>query len=202
MPAHRAIRADHTRDTLVVYQAYSDAIADPALAAGRFVPPFSMTRMTWIKPSFLWLMARSNWGTKRGQERILALRLRRSGWEQALSEAVLTAFEPQVHGTRTAWEQAFSQATVHVQWDPERSLAGAKLSHRSIQVGISRHRIHDLVEDWIVDLRDLTPTVRKIRALRDAGKHKEAKRLLPPERAYTVPDGLQRRLGMDRVGRS
>ncbi|WP_141653813.1 DUF4291 family protein, partial [Erwinia billingiae] len=27
-------------------------------------PPFSMTRMTWIKPSFLWMMYRSGWGMK------------------------------------------------------------------------------------------------------------------------------------------
>ncbi len=39
----------------------------------RFVPPFSLSRMTWIKPSFLWLMERSNWGKKSGQEMILAI---------------------------------------------------------------------------------------------------------------------------------
>ena len=47
------IRADSDRDTIAVYQAYSPAIADAALKAGRFVPPFSFHRMTWIKPSFL-----------------------------------------------------------------------------------------------------------------------------------------------------
>ncbi|WP_199484837.1 DUF4291 family protein [Actinomadura craniellae] len=54
----REIRADHDRDTIVVYQAYGPAIARPALAAQRFVPPFSTGRMTWIKPSFRWLMHR------------------------------------------------------------------------------------------------------------------------------------------------
>ena len=57
MPAEREIRSDYDRETIVVYQAYAPAIADAALAAGRFVPPFSFGRMTWIKPSFLWLMA-------------------------------------------------------------------------------------------------------------------------------------------------
>ena len=36
MPAERSIRADYDRDTIVVYQPYSQAIADAALAAGRF----------------------------------------------------------------------------------------------------------------------------------------------------------------------
>jgi len=64
----RQIRAVFDEQTIRVYQAYGDAIADPALKAGTFVPPFSMTRMSWIKPSFLWMMYRSGWGTKPGQE--------------------------------------------------------------------------------------------------------------------------------------
>jgi hypothetical protein len=35
------IRADHDTSTIVVYQAFGDAIADAALRAGRFVAPFS-----------------------------------------------------------------------------------------------------------------------------------------------------------------
>ena len=84
------IRADYDRSTIVVYQAYSPAIADPAVAAQRFVEPFSLHRMTWIKPSFLWMMERSNWARKPGQERVLAVRITREGWETALSQAVLT----------------------------------------------------------------------------------------------------------------
>jgi hypothetical protein len=42
-----------------VYQAYTAQIAVPAVAAGRFVDPFSRARMTWIQPSFLWMMYRS-----------------------------------------------------------------------------------------------------------------------------------------------
>ena len=40
MPAYHEIRADYDRETIVVYQAYNDAIADAALEAGRFVAPF------------------------------------------------------------------------------------------------------------------------------------------------------------------
>lgn len=127
MPAEHEIRADYDRETLVIYQAYSPAIADAALNVQRFVPPFSFHRMTWIKPSFLWLMHRSNWGQKSGQERILAIRIKRAGWEKALSLAVLTSFKRSVFRSSEEWREQFHKARVHVQWDPERSLRGAAL---------------------------------------------------------------------------
>ncbi|WP_425395632.1 DUF4291 domain-containing protein [Aeoliella sp.] len=196
MTAYHQIRADYDQDTIVVYQAFSPQIADAAVAAGRFVPPFSLGRMTWIKPSLLWLMERSNWARKPQQERILAVRMKRAGWEMALGQAVLTSFHPQVHGTPDAWRSAFDEAKVHVQWDPERSLNGKKLEHRSIQVGLSRHVIAEYVQEWVVELRDLTPTVNKIRKLRDEGHRDRAKRLLPPERIYEFDSLTASRLAM------
>ncbi|MFJ5937818.1 DUF4291 domain-containing protein [Streptomyces sp. NPDC003444] len=178
------IRADHDADTIVVYQAYPPALADAALRAGRFVAPFSFHRMTWIKPSFLWLMHRSNWGRKPGQERILAVRITREGWEAALAEAVLTTADPDV----------LSRAPVHVQWDPERSPRGAALNHYSIQVGVGRHRVRALTDDWTVSLTDLTPRVRKAADLLRAGDAARARRHFPPERRYPLPGHLEARL--------
>lgn len=83
MPLHE-IRADFDATTIVVYQAYSPAIAEPAVEAQRFVAPFSMTRMPWVKPSFLWMMERSDWGRRVGQERILAVRITRAGGTRPL----------------------------------------------------------------------------------------------------------------------
>ena len=117
---YRQIRADFDDRTIVVYQAYRSEIADAAVAAQRFVPPFSLGRMTWIKPSFLWMMQRSGWATKPGQERVLAVRITRQGFEEALAAAKLSS-------GNTAGAQ------VVVQWDPERSLRGAKLEYRSIE---------------------------------------------------------------------
>ena len=192
----RQVRADFNRDSIVVYQAYPPRIADPALKAGTFVAPFSFQRMTWIKPSFLWLMGRSNWGQKAGQERILAVRITRAGWETALSQAVLTAYEPTSHRSPATWDDDFQAARVHVQWDPERTFRGAQIDDGSIQVGLSRHIIEAFVSQWIIRLTDITQTARKIRSLRDRGRHREARRLLPPERVYPVPEALHRRLGI------
>ncbi|MEZ6124639.1 MAG: DUF4291 family protein [Planctomycetaceae bacterium] len=105
----------------------------PAIAAGRFVTPFSFNRMTWIKPSFLWLMERSGWGTKTNQTRILAVRIKRTGWDSALERGVLTSYDSIAHRSAADWEQQFQTAVVHVQWDPERSIHGRKLEHRAIQ---------------------------------------------------------------------
>ena len=194
MPAEREIRADYDRETIVVYQAYPPAIADAALAAGRFVAPFSMGRMTWIKPSFLWLMHRSRWGLNPGQERILAVRITRVGWEKALALAVPTSFAPSLFRSPAEWEARFRSAPVHLQWDTERSLRGGGLPCFSIQVGLSRHIIREYVEDWVVRIEDLTPRVRKARERLRSGRGDEARSLIPPERVYPVAPGLAARL--------
>ncbi len=187
MSSQRQIRADFDSQTIVVYQAYSPAIAGPAVAANRFVAPFSFHRMTWIKPSFLWLMHRSNWAQKSGQERVLAVRISREGWEEALSQAVPTEGDP----------AALTQAAVHVQWDPERSLRGAAFNHYSIQIGVGRGLIRTFTEEWTVDLTDITPTVRKIAELVQSGQTAKARWLLPPERIYPLPLGISRRISAD-----
>ena len=194
MPQQHEIRADFDRETIVIYQAYAPKIADAALEAQRFVPPFSFHRMTWIKPSFLWLMHRSNWGKKSGQESVLAVRIKRTGWEKALTQAVLTSFVPRVFASPTDWAEQFAATKVHVQWDPERSLRGAGLPYSSIQVGLSRHIIREFVDEWIVRIEDYTPHVRKIYDLLQTGQVDKANRQLPPERLYQVSSEVGERL--------
>lgn len=152
--------------------------------------------MTWIKPSYLWLMERSNWGSKSNQNYILAIKIKRSYWEKALSLSVLTHPDKAIYKSGFEWEQAFNNAQVHIQWDPERTLRGRKMDIRSIQVGISRYLIEEFNEDWIVEIIDLTPLTKKINALRKQGKYKEAKRLLPKEQRYPLPLELENRIGV------
>lgn len=70
------ILAHYDEDTIVVYQAYHASIGQYAIKNRAFGGDFSYSRMSWIKPNFLWMMFRSGWGTKEGQEIILGLRLR------------------------------------------------------------------------------------------------------------------------------
>ena len=126
----RQIRAAYSAESIVVYQAYSPEIATPALAAGRFVPPFKRDRMTWIKPSFLWMMYRSGWGTKEGQEVTLAVRIRRPAFDAILAAAIHSTYVPEVYGERKAWEQLGKRSDVRLQWDPDHGPAGDKQERR------------------------------------------------------------------------
>ena len=58
------IRAVFDANTIRVYQAYNDIIADEAIALDTFGKSFQLNRMTWIKTSFLWMMYRSGWAQK------------------------------------------------------------------------------------------------------------------------------------------
>ncbi|MGW3630476.1 DUF4291 family protein, partial [Streptomyces sp. NPDC005122] len=48
--------------------------------------------MTWIKPSFLWMMYRCGWGSKEGQETVLAVEITREGFEWALRQVCLSHY--------------------------------------------------------------------------------------------------------------
>lgn len=191
------IRADYDSKSIVVYQAYNAQIALPAIKNQTFQTPFSFNRMTWIKPSFLWLMERSNWAQKSGQEYILAIRISRTGWEKALRQGVLTSPEKRVYPDGPTWQRQFEDAKVHIQWDPERSLRGQKQEHGSIQVGISRFLIDEFVKEWITEIKDYTPLVKKIHELCKAGKYEQAKRFLPNEKPYELAAEIKKIIGAD-----
>ena len=58
--------------------------------------------------------------TKPGQERVLAIRMTRAGFDLALASASLSHFEADVHGSHESWLRAKQDSPVRVQWDPER----------------------------------------------------------------------------------
>jgi hypothetical protein len=191
----RQVRARYDADTITVYQAYPSPIAEAAVRAGTFVAPFKVERMTWIKPSFLWMMYRCGWAAKAGQERVLAIDISRSGFEWALDHASLSHYRSGVHASQAAWAAEQAASPVRVQWDPERSLQLAALPHRSIQVGLSGEAVHRYVDEWIVRLRDVTDEVRRIHELIRAGQLAEAGAALPVERPYPLPPTIVTRLG-------
>jgi len=87
-----------------------------------------------------------------------------------------------------------------VQWDPEYSLLDVKLDHRSIQVGLSRHIIDRYVNDWTVEIRDVTPLAHEISALLGSGDVERANALLPREKPYPLDDALAKSIGTTRCG--
>ncbi|RAG87449.1 DUF4291 domain-containing protein [Streptacidiphilus pinicola] len=190
----RQIRAAFDDNALTVYQAYSPAIAQPALDARTFVAPFKRERMTWIKPSFRWMMYRSGWGKKPGQERVLAVRIRRSGFEWALAHACLSHYDRDLHPDAAAWKEQLRASPVRIQWDPERSTNQQELSHRAIQIGLTGEAVHRYVDDWIVDITDATALAHEAHALVRAGDPAKADTLIPAEQPYPLPEHLRARI--------
>ncbi len=195
MPADRHVRAQFSAESIVVYQAYSPPIADAALAAGTFAGPFKRDRMTWIKPSFLWMMYRSGWAAKPGQERVLAIELTREGFEWALAHASLSHYDHRVHESAEAWSAQKRASPVRVQWDPERAITMTPLPHRAIQIGLSGEAVTRYVDEWIRGVTDVTALATGVRrALADDGRS-SAEAMLPAEERYPLPDHIRDRIG-------
>jgi Domain of unknown function (DUF4291) len=193
---YRQIRAAYDDDTITVYQAFAEHIGAPAARFGTFEKaPFSLDRMTWIKPSFLWMMYRSGWATKPGQEHVLAIRITRAGFERALSRAVLSHFEPETYPDHAAWESLKNESPVRLQWDPERDLALQQLPWRSLQLGLSGPSVREYVSEWVVGIEDICELVREVHEAVEARQLDAARASLPAERPYPLSAGLAAHIG-------
>lgn len=170
----REIRGRFDESTIRVYQAYSPEIALPAVQAQKFVPPFKRSRMTWIKPSFTWMMYRSGWAEKPGQERVLGIDITRKGFEWALSNSCLSHFEAGVHGSHENWQKQVQESPVRIQWDPERDIRLQPLGRRAIQIGLGPIASNAYVDHWIVKIEDVTELAKEIRRHVQSGDMKAA----------------------------
>lgn len=190
----KEIFAQYDRQYIRVYQAYNSTIAKEAIALQTFGENFNINRMTWIKPSFLWLMYRSNWGTKKNQECILALDLYRSKFNEILQKAVLTSPDSTSY-TGVQWEKAFDETTVYCQWDPDRNINGNMIHRAAIQIGLKGSTLRGFLDETIFRIEDLTPLVRKWNEQRKNGKLNSKN--LPVEKLYPIKDKeLRNRLNM------
>ncbi|KAM7200616.1 protein of unknown function (DUF4291) domain containing protein [Rhypophila sp. PSN 637] len=85
---------NESEQTITVYQAYNRTIAEAAVSSQKLnaSPKFKVnSRMTWIKPSWGWMLYRSGYSYKDpGQERILALKMRLADFWGLLRRAELT----------------------------------------------------------------------------------------------------------------
>jgi len=225
---YRQIRALYDDETITVYQAYSAEIAIPAVKEQKLSasPAFKFTRMTWIKPSWCWMMCvrrtsgslhpnglstryRSGYSYKDpNQAHILAIKMRHSHFQHLLSCASLSSSR----GGCTAIDKS---KPVRVQWDPERSPSLEALSYRSIQIGISRELSERWVNDWIQSIEDVTDRARGLKealqivkvSLGSPGLDSEweaelvERGLVPKETVYEVMEGIQVILGMVEEGK-
>lgn len=191
----RVILAQYDADSVVVYQAYRPEIGHFAAQHGYFGGGFRLSRMSWIKPNFLWMMYRSGWASKEGQEVVLAVRIKRSGFDQILSQAVNSSFKPELHESRAEWESAVAESDVRIQWDPDHAPCGAKEERRAIQLGLRGEVLRRYSREWIIEIEDISDFVREQGKL--VGSNVGTLRT-PKEQPYVIGDAdTARRLRLD-----
>ena len=172
-------------ETVVVYQAYRPSIGEYAAEHGHFGgPDFSLSRMSWIKPNFLWMMYRCGWAAKEGQEVVLAIWLRRAAFDEILAQAVPSSFDPADYAWRDAWEDAVAGSNVRLQWDPDHDPSGRPVERRAVQLGLRGDVLQKFSREWIAKIENITPFVREQHAIyqRDGAKAL----VTPTEHVYPV----------------
>jgi hypothetical protein len=179
-------------DSIIVYQAYRPGIGAFAIEHGHFGGDFSYSRMSWIKPNFLWMMYRSGWGTKPGQEVTLGLRLRRPFFEELLLAAVQSTQSPQ-YASREEWQEAVATSDVRLQWDPDHDPGGAPLERRALQLGMRGPMLEAFGKKELLEVIDLSAFVTEQRDHASAERRSEL--LMPSEDVYLPSDAARRRVG-------
>ena len=153
------ILAQYDESSIVVYQAYRPAIGHFAAHHGYFGGDFSFTRMSWIKPGFLWMQYRSGWGSKPDQEVTLAVRILRSAFDELLRLAVPSTYQKNCYDSEAEWKRAVEQSQVRVQWDPDHDPSGTPLTRRALQLGLRGEILARYAHEWIVEIEDISALV-------------------------------------------
>lgn len=154
------IMAQYNDEEIIVYQSYRPSKGNFAVRNQYFGGDFKYTRMTWIKPNFLWMMYRNGWGTKEGQEVVLAVHLKREAFERYLSKAVYSNFQEDLYPSLEDWKTEVKNSSVRLQWDPDHDPYGAKIERRAIQIGIRDEEIVNYATKDIIKIEDISEFVR------------------------------------------
>lgn len=184
MENSKIIRAVYNNESIRVYQAYNEIIATEAIRNGTFGKSFKRDRMTWIKPSFLWMMYRCGWASKENQEYVLAIDMKREAFDHLVNNAVISKYDEKIHGSYEEWKMKIHNSDIRVQWDPERDIYGNPLEYRSIQIGIRGHAVERYVNEWIVSITDITAYVKELR--KRIIEKQDIWELIPAEKEYQV----------------
>lgn len=192
----RHILAQERSGSVIVYQAFNPQISDYALAHQQFGGAhYKFTRMSWIKPNFLWMMYRAGWAEKVDQERILAIEIEKSRFMEMLKKAVHSSFKHNLYPDRETWKQRLATSNVRLQWDPDHDPHGKKLDRRAIQLGLRGSILRDFATEWIVSITDITPFVNDQKQKLDAGMLDEL--MVMEERPLVIEDEeIRRRIGL------
>lgn len=193
----RHILAHYDESTVIVYQAYRPSIGLYAIKHQKFGgPDFSLSRMSWIKPNFLWMMYRSGWGTKEGQEITLGLRIGINFFDSLLESAVASTHDERIYRSRAEWKSALEPSNVRLQWDPDHTPNGSKTERRAIQLGLRGDVLLAFSSRELLEVIDMTDFVRSQQSLLQT--RGESSLTTPRERVYLpASDKAKYQVGID-----
>ena len=180
-PLGRCILAHYDSESIVVYQAYNQSIGNHASSANQLGGEFRFDRMSWIKPSFLWMMYRSDWGTKTNQTVVLAIHIRLAFFEEILAEAIHSSFEQTIYPSHGDWKERLERSEVRLQWDPDHAPSGARLKRRAIQLGLRGKTLRTYATEAVQRIDDVSQLVSDGR--RSLKKNQPL--MIPRERPFT-----------------
>lgn len=178
-----AFNAEWDQQGVYFYQAYNDDIADWAVNNQRLGgPSFNPHRMTWMKPSFAWMLYRSGYATKPNQQRILKIKLAHLDLAEILVGCSIG------HGG--------GGTNGRIQWDPARCLMtsengepkkSSSSDERAIQIGIKGPLSRTFV-DGALQITDVTALAKLLGTAHGADDVPSAMQALesqlPNERPY------------------
>ena len=191
----KRVYAHYDDEGVIVYQAFRKKIVDYAVKNGTFGKGFGLDRITWIKPSFGWVLQRSKYATKSRMESIAKITISHAAWKIILTNSVQTQFDDNFYSSEETWEEKLKKSDIIHQWDPERDLVGRKLDRRAIQIGLRGRAIHDYVSDWIIRVEDITELATEIGSLVRSGRNSFPE--VPKEREYLLENNVKHLLGYD-----
>ena len=112
-------------------------------------------------PNFLWMMYRCGWASKEGQDVVLAVRLKRSAFDEILRLAINSSFVPEVYENEMAWRSALANSDVRLQWDPDHDPSGGPVERRAIQLGLRGDVLAKYAKEWLLGIDDVSEFVRQ-----------------------------------------
>jgi len=180
------IMAQYDEEEIIVYQSYRKEIGEFAAKNQYFGGAFSLDRMTWIKPNFLWMMYRNGWGTKEGQETVLAIHLKISAFNTYLQNAVYSSYSTSLEMSQEDWKESVKTSSVRLQWDPDHDPYGNKLERRAIQIGLRDDFIKSFAKEDIMLIEDISEFVKE--QYEFVQNKKLEKLMIPAEKPFLFKD--------------
>lgn len=193
----RHILGQQTEDKILVYQAFNHAIANYALEHQKFGGnAYSFSRMSWIKPNFLWMMFRCGWASKPNQERVLGLWIKKTDFDHILGQSVFSSYQADLYGAHENWKCALEAHPVRLQWDPDHDIYGNKQERKAIQLGIKGDLLKIFGQEMVQEIIDVTDFVIEQKRIIDRGETESL--LIPSESIYSPSlSDIRKRIGLE-----